>query len=113
MIGRADSVGYESAIALLKAHATGPYTYAAPDAPEIYFLSGLENPTPTMHEFLDPPTGRTERVLETLHRRGVTAIAINRGPRFSGPLPPALLDSLRTWYPDSASTPFFVIRWRS
>lgn len=113
MIGRADSVGYESAIALLKAHATGPYTYAAPDAPEIYFLSGLENPTTTMHEFLDPPTGRTERVLESLRRRDVTAIAINRSPRFSGPLPPALMDSLRTWYPDSASTPFFVIRWRS
>lgn len=113
VIGRADSAGYESTIALLKAHATGPYTYAAPDAPEIYFLSGLENPTPTMHEFLDPPAGRTERVLEALRRHGVTAVAINRNPRFSGPLPPALMDSLRSWYPDSASTPLFVVRWRS
>ncbi|HYK83074.1 MAG TPA: glycosyltransferase family 39 protein [Gemmatimonadales bacterium] len=107
-----DKVRYEGLVTALQAHATGVYGYAAPDCPEVYFLAGLRNPTRTIFEFLEDSAGRSARVLRTLAAHGITAVALNARPPFSGPLPPDLLDSLAHRYPREQSLDGFVVRWR-
>jgi hypothetical protein len=107
-----DRVRYETVVGLLQAHASGGYTYAAPDCPEVYFLAGLRNPTRSIYEFLGDSVGRTQRVLRALDERRVTAIAINLRPPFSGPLSPQLVDSLRARYSQAETLDRFEVRWR-
>jgi 4-amino-4-deoxy-L-arabinose transferase-like glycosyltransferase len=104
--------GYRALVTLLQRHARGGYTWASPDAPEIYFLSGLRNPTRSIFDFFDDPRQRTERVLGALDRHGVTAVALNRQPVFSAPFPPDLIAGLEQRYPYSTDVGPFHVRWR-
>lgn len=104
---------YEALVAEMKSRATGTFTYATPDCPEVYFLSGLRNPTRTIFDFFDRPEGRTERVLEALDRHGVGVIALNRSPSFSPPPPLELTSSLVERYPQSTQIGRFEVRWRN
>ncbi len=112
VVGGRDVARYASLVTLLRTHAKGGYTYAAPDCPEVYFLAGLANPTRTLWEFLSDTTAQTVRTLRALEQHHVTAIAINRAPPFSGPLPRDLLDSLAARYPAQDSLDLFIVRWR-
>jgi hypothetical protein len=87
------------------------YIYAAPDCPEIYFLSGTRNPTRTLYEFLRPAT-RTTETLDLLERDGIDVVVINRSPGFSGPLDPTLVQVFERKYPYWAEAGRFVVRWR-
>ena len=73
-----DKQQYEQLAATLRHHASGGFTYATPDCPEVYFLTGLRNPTRTIFEFLDASSNRTADVLEALNRHRVRAVALNR-----------------------------------
>ncbi len=53
---------------------------------KVYFLYGFRNPTRTLFDFFDEPTGRTERILELVHSKGVNLVVINREPAFSNPI---------------------------
>jgi hypothetical protein len=103
---------YETITALLGAHARGGYTWASPDSPEIYVLSGLRNPTRSLYEFFDDTTGYTARTLATLDAHGVTAIVQNRRPPFSRPISPELSAALASRYPSSAEAGPYLVRWR-
>lgn len=103
--------GYEQLIPLLRAHARGGYTWASPDAPEIYFLSGLRNPTRSLFDFFDDTTGRTARILQTLDSHGVTAIVLNRLVIFSPPPSDDLVAALEKRYPYAANVGPFHVRW--
>jgi hypothetical protein len=107
-----DVARYDSLIGLLRAHAAGAYTYAAPDCPEVYFLAGLRNPTRTIWDFFDDSAGRTARVLRALDDHGVTALAIDTRPAFSRPMSPEFLDSLARLYPSRQPLDGFLVRWR-
>jgi hypothetical protein len=102
---------YETLIPMLRAHARGGYTWASPDAPEIYFLSGLGNPTRTLFEIFDP-TNSSERVLRALEARGVTAIVLNSLPSFSPEIAPDLFRQLSARYPHEEMVGPFQLRWR-
>jgi Dolichyl-phosphate-mannose-protein mannosyltransferase len=107
---------YAKLVPLIRAHARGHYIYAAPDCPEVYFLSGLRNPTRTFFEFLDPdsldvPT-RTERVLRAIRDHDVNVVVIRTNPQFSGPLPAGLRAALDAQFPRSARADQFEVRWR-
>jgi hypothetical protein len=104
--------GYRALVTVLQRHARGGYTWASPDCPEIYFLSGLRNPTRSVFDFFDDPHQRTERVLEALDRHKVTAVALNRHPVFSAPFPPDLVAGLQQRYPYSTEVGPFQVRWR-
>jgi hypothetical protein len=99
-------------VALLKAHARGGYTFASPDCPEFYFLSGLRNPTRSLFEFFDEPKGRSDRALKALDTHGVTVIVLNRWPAFSPTLTERLLDGIYQRYPYSQDVNRFHVRWR-
>lgn len=108
----ASATEYQAVTYLLQVHARGGYTWASPDSPEMYFLSGLRNPTRTLYDFFEDSTGRTERVLHMLDARGVTAIVENGKPPFSAPLAPALVTALESRYPNAAQIGPYLVRWR-
>jgi hypothetical protein len=107
-----DATTYRAAIPLLEQHARGAYTWASPDCPEIYFLSGLRNPTRSLFDFFDDENGRTTRILSTLERNRVTAIVLNTQPAFSSGIPSDLNAALEARYPFSADDGKFRIRWQ-
>jgi hypothetical protein len=103
---------YRAAVDTLRAHARGSFTYAGPDAPEIYFLAGLRNPTRAFFDFLEPTEQAADRVLGAVDRHRVTAIAINRFVKFSAPLSPELEAAFATRFPHAATVGRFTVRWR-
>ncbi len=104
---------YERVVKLLRAHSRpGGFTYAAPDCPELYFLSQLRNPTRTLFDFLDDSAGHDARVVHAIDSVGVTAVVINTVPSFSNGIDSALALALRTRFPDSAVIDNFIVRWR-
>jgi hypothetical protein len=111
-VGRIQSIVYNYAVSLLIEHARGGYTWASPDCPEIYFLSGLRNPTRTLFEFFDERAGHTERVLRALEAHGVTAIVLNATPGFSPGISEELADALEQRYPEGERVGNFLVRWQ-
>ena len=107
-----DSAMYQSLVSTLRRHSHSAYTYASPDCPQVYFLSGLRNPTRTLFDFFDDPVGRTHRILHALSEHEVTAIAINEQPEFSGPMPDGLRTALAARYPFAEQIGTFTVRWR-
>lgn len=103
---------YERLIPLIQQHAAGGFMYAAPDCPEVYFLSGLRNPTRTLFDFFDEPTGRKERILGAIDAHQVKVVAISRDPHFSAQLAPDLAAALAQRFPYSTNLDRFQVRWR-
>jgi hypothetical protein len=108
----ADRQTYLRVVQLVRRHARGAFVYATPDAPEIYFLSGRQNPTRTLFEFLNPRPTTTPALLRTLAAHGVSVVVVNRRPAFSRRVSPGLQRALEARYPDSAAAGKFVVRWR-
>jgi hypothetical protein len=114
MVSAGDARTYATVVGMLTAHSVpGGYIYAAPDCPELYFLTGRGNPTRTLFDFFDDTTRRDARIMRELDAHDVTAIAINTTPEFSRPVGSALAALLRARYPDSAAAGDFVVRWRA
>lgn len=113
-VPESSSRDYTRLVAVLREHAAGPdaYVYAAPDAPEVYFLTGLRNPTRTLYDFFDDPAERTARVLRALRERDVRVVAINREPGFSAPVEGELRAALERDYPIGGFVGRFEVRWR-
>jgi hypothetical protein len=103
---------YRRLIPMLRARARGGYTWASPDCPEVYFLSGLRNPTRSLFDFFDDPAGRTTRVLHALEQHGVTVVVMNARPAFSPPIPDDLVAALEARYPYATNIGTFHVRWR-
>ena len=112
-VARFQAAEYRDVVPLLREHARGGYTWASPDAPEIYFLTGLKNPTRSLFEFFDDPVDRTARVLHALDSHGVTAIVLNVKPEFSPAITKELAEELVKRYPSYANVGRFHVRWRS
>jgi hypothetical protein len=112
-VSAGDARNYQKAVALLSAHSPAAgYIYAAPDCPELYFLTDRRNPTRTLFDFFDDTTGRDDRIERDLADHHVNAIAINRTPEFSHPIDDTLAGVLGATYPDSTVVGNFVVRWR-
>lgn len=107
-----DAAEYRAVVDTLTAHAHGSFTYAGPDAPEIYFLAGLRNPTRTFFDFLEPAGHSADRVLAAVDQHGVTAVVINRFVKFSAPLAPDLEAAFAARFPHAATIGRFTVRWR-
>jgi len=108
----ADAKENTDLVKVVAQHARGNYIYASPDCPQVYFLSGFRNPTRSMFDFLDEPTGRTQRILDAIHTRDVNLVVINLAPGFSGPVPQDLRETLDREFPERALTPNYEVRWK-
>lgn len=107
----ADAEVYEQLIPLIQSHASGKFIYCTQDCPEVYFLSGLENPTRTTFDFLDDPNGRTDRIMSQLATRKVNVIAINHHEGNQSPPDPGLEGALDQRFRHSATIGSFEVRW--
>jgi hypothetical protein len=103
---------YEKLIPLVQSHAAGKFIFAAPDCPEVYFLSGLKSPTRHFFDTAEDTNGHFERTLKAIERLNVNVIAINKNPQFSGPLSPGLQGALERGFPNTAEVGTFQVRWR-
>ncbi len=111
-VDAADTNLYNSLIPLVQKHSLGEFIYAAPDCPEVYFLSGLRNPTGTLFDFFDDPDHRTARILKTIDARAVNVVVLNNSPSFSMPMVPELRAVLTDRFPNAAKVGHFEVRWK-
>jgi hypothetical protein len=112
LVPASDAVEYEAVVATLTAHARGSFTFAGPDLPEIYFLAGLQNPTRSLFDFLEPSATRTERVLGAIDDNHITAVVTNEKVRYSSPLSPELEAGLESRFPVTRTVGRLTVRWR-
>jgi hypothetical protein len=103
---------YTRLTTLIRDHAgSSQFIYAAPDCPEMYFLSGMRNPTRKVFDFLSEvaeDAAYTEALLQSNH---IHVAVINRDPSHSPALAPQILDVLRARFPHSEDLGPFTIRW--
>ncbi len=100
---------FELLVATLQQLAPGEATLAFPDAPEVYFLSGLRNPTGVLFDFFAEDEGRVERLLSTLDEHDVSVVVIKLNPSFSGRPPPALMEELEARYPIAVEIGHYLV----
>ena len=110
-VPKSDATTYGALVTKLRSRARGGYTWASPDSPEVYFLSGLANPTRTLFEVFDDPPSRPDQVMRMLEAHGVTAIVLS-SPSFSPPLSPEMFALVSARYPHSEYVGSFQLRWR-
>jgi hypothetical protein len=103
---------YEQLIPLIQEHVGAGEIYAAPDCPEVYFLSGYRNPTRAMFDFLEDDYHDSERTLRLVDSHPISVIVVNKSPAFSMPLPYDLRKSLVQRFPESRDIGTFEVRWR-
>jgi hypothetical protein len=104
---------YTRLIPLIQQHTTGDHIYAGPDAPEVYFLAGKQNPTRTLFDFLDQDTvHRNQNILDAVARNRVNVIAVREHPYFSQSLSPGLIQALAVQFPNAQTVGEFQVRWR-
>lgn len=112
-VSAADSAETAQVTALIAAHARpGEYIYAGPDAPQVYYLAHVRNPTPTLFDFFDDPATHDRRVLEAIDARHARVVVVNRAPGFSGPISAPLAEGLMARFPRGVRTEHFAIGWR-
>lgn len=103
---------YEALVPIIQKHAVSGTIWAGPDAPEVYFLAGVRNPTRRLYDFLDPTASDPAALLALLDREQVRLVVINLQPEFSTSLPSELLDSLGRRFPEADRIGGYLVRWR-
>ena len=103
---------YQQLIPFVQAHAGGRFMYAAPDCPEVYFLSGMQSPSRHYFEYAEVHEDHTHWVLERLASLGIKVIAIKKDPRFSDTVNGDLREELEKRYPRSEEIGDFTVRWK-
>jgi len=111
-VPKSDEREYKEVLALIRAHGSGAYIYAAPDCPEVYFLAERRNPTRDILEFLGDSPGKRGYIVRMLEERGVRAVVVNRAPHFSPPIEPGVERLLADRFPRSAQVGRFLVRWK-
>jgi len=111
VVESSDARLYGELIPLVQSHAGGKYIYAAPDCPEVYFLSGLQSPTRHYFDYAEDQRDYTERIMHVLDSLKVNVVVIDRDPGFSGLLSSELRSALEQRYSHSAEMDHFQVRW--
>ena len=108
-VPKAEGQVYDRIADIVREHARGQYIFAAPDCPELYFLTGHRNPTGTFYDFL---TDNSNNLIEKLKGDQINLIVVNYQPEFSPPIRGALLAALNSEFPEHQAVGPFDIRWR-
>jgi hypothetical protein len=89
--------------------AANAFILATPDCPEIYFLSGRRNPTPTLYDVFDVAPDRTARLLRMLDEKKIDLVVVNLKPAHSPPIDQELSAALKARYPKLMRIGSFVV----
>jgi 4-amino-4-deoxy-L-arabinose transferase-like glycosyltransferase len=113
---------YERVISLIQQHRQGEYIFAAPDAPELYFLSGSKSPSRALFDFLEEPGDPRSRIHEFLAVHQIKLVVIKTPeqtdkkqlgtPGFSPSLDPEFVAEIRNLYPESETVGTLEVRWK-
>ena len=106
-----DARSYRTLVAKVRARAHGQYIWASPDAPEVYFLSGLRNPTRTLFEVFDAHPSSPEQVMHNLESHDVHVVVLGT-PSFSPPISSDMYARLFARYPHEEYVGTYLMRWR-
>ncbi len=113
LVWRDRMLEYEQLIARIRERATTDYIYAAPDVPEVYFLSARRNPTRTIFDIFDETAGRTARILALIDAHDVKVAVVSSKPEFSPSLDPELARGLAARFPHWEQIGRYRLGWRS
>lgn len=103
---------YDKLIPLVQSHAASKFIYAAPDCPEVYFLSGLRTPSRHFFEFAEDPVRHTEVVLNQIDSLHINLVAINLDPKSAHPMDAELRSDLEKRFPHGTDVGHFEVRWK-
>ena len=105
---------YQALIPSVIQHAAGKPILAGPDCPQIYFLSGLPNPTPFFFDFFEPPAKYKAHLREQLARPDfIKVVVVNDAPAFSRPYRDMILAALaEAHFSESRKFDKFEVFWR-
>ncbi|GMV06832.1 MAG: hypothetical protein AMXMBFR53_31070 [Gemmatimonadota bacterium] len=112
-VSEADAALYGRLMGLVTEHRGEGGLWAGPDAPEVWFLAGAPNPTPTLYEFLDPSPPSADGLATLFRENDVQVVVVNTRPLFSAPLGPDVLERVLATFPDGESVGPFLVRWRA
>jgi hypothetical protein len=113
-----EEAAYRRLVAEVARHApAGSTIYAAPDCPEVFFLTGTKNATRTFYDFFDrdfkaPGDVRTARILAALQQKEVNVVVLKDRGEFSGVVAGPLRAALARRFPHRRRIDHFVVRWR-
>ncbi len=107
-----EAVVYDNVIELVQSKASGSAIWAGPDAPEIYFLSGLPNQTRTFFDFLDGPAQNSSSLVDRIGALDARVVVVKKNAQFSPALSLAVVDSLRRIYTSQRDFPGYLVLWR-
>ncbi len=107
-VGGGDAFVYRGLVAGILSHLQVGPLVAGPDCPEVYFLTGLPNPTGRLFDFF---SDRADPDNPAPWNRGNT-IVINHVPEFSPAPSELLVERLRRLFPQGQEFGKFELRWR-
>jgi hypothetical protein len=112
-VGPEDAAVYGAVVNFVQENSAGRYILAVPDAPQIYFLSGRENPTRSMLDHLEDPAERLAEVREAL-RAGLPDLVVFQNKSSLAPgLDPQMKVLLEEAFPEAREIGHFTVRTRS
>jgi hypothetical protein len=111
MVPAEDKQVYEDLVHVLREQAKGGTIFAGPDCPEVYFLSGFQNPTRAIFDYRTPVREDDAWMTTLLARAPIRAAVINTRPGFSPPLDAGVLAVLQRRFPSSRRIGPFVVRF--
>ena len=108
----AEAQEFDRVVQLIEEKRVGPFIYASPDCPELYFLTGSRNPTRRVSELLSELELSGQGLVDVLDAADVHIVVINRRPDFSPKLDAPTQAALAAHFPHAAKVRRFLVRWR-
>jgi hypothetical protein len=113
VVSREDSTTYARLLASIARHASGEWMYVWHDAPQLYFLAGLRNPTGTLYETFDDSASRTAaHLMRALRTHDVRLVVLTDPAGAARPMEPAFRAWLLATYPEAETVERYDVRWR-
>ena len=103
---------YTQLVNLIRKHSKSNYIYAAPDCPEIYFLSGMRNPTRNLFDFFSDTEKDAHSLRALLEEKKINVVVINHEPQFSRILDHKAFALLQEDFPHFVDIGHFTVRWK-
>lgn len=113
VVPKGDALVYGELVPFIQSRAGNNPILAGPDCPEVYFLSGLKNPTPVFFDSLEPPKEYEKSMRALLDRPDYINVAVlNESPEFSVSQLRLLQELISTRFPESRRIGTFTVYWR-
>lgn len=106
-----DATRYEELVRTVETLGKDRTLWAGPDAPEVYFLSGVKNRTRTLFDFLDAEAG-TVSLPERVRAANATLVVLKLEPDFSPQPDHRTVTALRADFPNMSIVSGFLVFWR-